>query len=113
MVDPHKYSNPWQLTPREEECISLLGAGTGALAVGVQMGLSLATVRGLIARATGKMGAHSALGACIAYERWSAQRRALTLAQVVGLVAQAGLTGRFESAARLVRAVERAQGIEE
>lgn len=112
MTDPHKYSNPWQLTPREEEALSLMGVPTRVPAVAEQMGVTVATVRASLDRASKKMDTHSSLEAVLKYERWAARRRPLPLAVVQALAAEAGCgAGDLPWAVALVRRVERAHDI--
>jgi FixJ family two-component response regulator len=62
--------NPWGLTPRESEVMSLLVTTGMEKIVAADLGISVKTVAELMRRAKGKMKAKTRLLAVLEWDRW-------------------------------------------
>lgn len=64
--------NPWNLTPREVEALSLMIDNAGAVKIAAdRMGISFKTADTFLGRARDRMGARTRFEALIQFDRWA------------------------------------------
>lgn len=65
-------SNPWNLTPREDEVMRLwIKHGGGAKVIGRELGIAAKTVATFFARACEKIGGDNHTHALLEFDRWT------------------------------------------
>ena len=65
-------SNPWNLTKREEEVLSLMLENAGAVKIAAdRLGISFKTADTFLGRAKKRMGARTRFEALIQFDRWN------------------------------------------